>query len=210
MRLFTEGLRRLPLRRGDGRLEAPISRSSSRLCSAPASATDSPTATKTRSGSMTPCRPGARTPTCHMRSPASRGKISLVILSNAMNEQISSQRRRSCRRRFTRSTPRRMRGACKPRLQAFESCSSSLACTRGRPARVRQPAPRHLPGPEPGIVNKVFVNRGHGAPPRRSVELCGDSRHQRVALPSWGCNAPHRFKASKTFSASKLFLQGQA
>ena len=56
----------------------------------------------------------------------------------------------SCRRRSTRSTPRRM-----PRLQAAPAslrvhARPARLCTRGLPARFRQPALRHLPGPEPG------------------------------------------------------------
>jgi 2-haloacid dehalogenase len=88
-------------------------------------------------------------------------KIPLVILSNAMNEQIMSNVRKleaPIHKVFTAQQA----GAYKPRLQAFEYMLDQLGCAPEDILHVSS-SPRYdlMPAHDLGIKNKVWVNRGH-------------------------------------------------
>ena len=88
-------------------------------------------------------------------------KIPLVILSNAMNEQIMSNVRK-LEAPFHKVFTAQDAGAYKPRLQAFEYMLDQLGCGPQDILHVSA-NPRYdiFPAQDLGIVNKVFVNRGH-------------------------------------------------
>ena len=88
-------------------------------------------------------------------------KIPLVILSNAMNEQIHSNVRKleaPFHKVYTAQDAR----AYKPRLAAFEYMLDQLGCGPEHILHVSS-SPRYdlMSAHDLGIVNKVFVNRGH-------------------------------------------------
>ncbi|MBI5275776.1 MAG: haloacid dehalogenase type II [Burkholderiales bacterium] len=92
-------------------------------------------------------------------------KIPLVILSNAMNEQIHSNVRKleaPFHKVYTAEDAR----AYKPRLQAFEYMLDQLGCSPDDILHVSS-SPRydHMSANDMGIRNKVFVNRGHEPTP---------------------------------------------
>ena len=76
-------------------------------------------------------------------------KIPLVILSNAMNEQIDSNVEK-LKAPFHKVYTAQNARAYKPRLAAFEYMLDQLGCApAGRPARLGQSALRHLLGARP-------------------------------------------------------------
>jgi 2-haloacid dehalogenase len=92
-------------------------------------------------------------------------KIPLVILSNAMNEQIHSNVRKleaPFHKVYTAQDAR----AYKPRLQAFEYMLDQLGCSPDDILHVSS-SPRYdlMSAHDMGIKNKVFVNRGHEPKP---------------------------------------------
>jgi 2-haloacid dehalogenase len=88
-------------------------------------------------------------------------KIPLVILSNAMNEQIHSNERK-LEAPFHKVYTAQDAGAYKPRLAAFEYMFDQLGCSPDDILHVSS-SPRYdlMPAHDLGIKNKVFVNRGH-------------------------------------------------
>jgi len=92
-------------------------------------------------------------------------KIPLVILSNAMNEQIMSNVRK-LEAPFHKVYTAQDAGAYKPRLQAFEYMLDQLGCAPQDILHVSS-SPRYdlMSANDLGIVNKVFVNRGHEPKP---------------------------------------------
>ena len=88
-------------------------------------------------------------------------KIPLVILSNAMNEQIMSNVRK-LEAPFHKVYTAQDAGAYKPRLQAFEYMLGQLGCGPEDILHVSS-SPRYdlMSAHDLGIKNKVFVNRGH-------------------------------------------------
>jgi 2-haloacid dehalogenase len=92
-------------------------------------------------------------------------KIPLVILSNAMNEQIHSNVRK-LEAPFHKVYTAQDAGAYKPRLQAFEYMLDQLGCAPEDILHVSS-SPRydHMSAHDLGIRNKVFVNRGHEPAP---------------------------------------------
>ena len=129
--------------------------------SAPAESTSWPTATSTRRGSTTRCpprRPHADVP--HALTRIAK-KIPLVILSNAMNEQIDSNVEK-LKAPFHKVYTAQDARAYKPRSQAFEYMLDQLSCAPEDILHVSA-NPRYdvFTAHELGIVNKVFVNRGH-------------------------------------------------
>ena len=92
-------------------------------------------------------------------------KIPLVILSNAMNEQIHSNVRK-LEAPFHKVYTAQDAGAYKPRLQAFEYMFDQLGCAPDDILHVSS-SPRYdlMSAHDLGIKNKVFVNRGHEPAP---------------------------------------------
>ncbi|HVZ44861.1 MAG TPA: haloacid dehalogenase type II [Ramlibacter sp.] len=92
-------------------------------------------------------------------------EIPLVILSNAMNEQIHSNVRK-LEAPFHKVYTAQDAGAYKPRLQAFEYMLDQLGCAPGEILHVSS-SPRYdlMSAHDLGIVNKVFVNRNHEPKP---------------------------------------------
>jgi 2-haloacid dehalogenase len=88
-------------------------------------------------------------------------KIPLVILSNAMNEQIHSNVRK-LEAPFHKVYTAQDAGAYKPRLAAFEYMLDQLGCSPLDILHVSS-SPRYdlMPADDLGFKNKVFVNRGH-------------------------------------------------
>lgn len=88
-------------------------------------------------------------------------KIPLVILSNAMNEHIDSNVSK-LQAPFHKIYTAQDAGAYKPRLAAFEYMLDQLSCAPEDVLHVSA-NPRYdiFPAQNLGIVNKVFVNRGH-------------------------------------------------
>jgi 2-haloacid dehalogenase len=88
-------------------------------------------------------------------------KIPLVILSNAMNEQIHSNVAK-LQAPFHKIYTAQDAGAYKPRLQAFEYMLDQLGCAPEDILHVSS-SPRYdlMPAHDLGIKNKVWVNRGH-------------------------------------------------
>jgi 2-haloacid dehalogenase len=88
-------------------------------------------------------------------------KIPLVILSNAMNEHIHANVEK-LKAPFHKIYTAQDAGAYKPRLQAFEYMLDQLGCAPQDILHVSA-NPRYdiFPAQDLGIVNKVFVNRGH-------------------------------------------------
>jgi 2-haloacid dehalogenase len=92
-------------------------------------------------------------------------KIPLVILSNAMNEQIHSNVRK-LEAPFHKVYTAQDAQAYKPRLQAFEYMLDQLGCGPEDILHVSS-SPRYdlMSAHDLGIVNKVFVNRNHEPKP---------------------------------------------
>ncbi|HTR58565.1 MAG TPA: haloacid dehalogenase type II [Casimicrobiaceae bacterium] len=92
-------------------------------------------------------------------------KIPLVILSNAMNEQIHSNVEK-LQAPFHKVYTAHDAGAYKPRYAAFEYMLDQLGCVPEDILHVSA-NPRYdlFTAQELGIVNKVFVNRGHEPKP---------------------------------------------
>jgi 2-haloacid dehalogenase len=92
-------------------------------------------------------------------------EIPLVILSNAMNEQIHSNVRK-LEAPFHKVYTAQDAGAYKPRLRAFEYMLDQLGCSPDDILHVSS-SPRYdlLSAHDMGIKNKVFVNRGHEPKP---------------------------------------------
>jgi 2-haloacid dehalogenase len=92
-------------------------------------------------------------------------EIPLVILSNAMNEQIHSNVRK-LEAPFEKVYTAQDAKAYKPRLQAFEYMLDQLGCSPEDILHVSS-SPRYdlMPAHDLGIKNKVFVNRGHEPKP---------------------------------------------
>jgi 2-haloacid dehalogenase len=92
-------------------------------------------------------------------------EIPLVILSNAMNEQIHSNVRK-LEAPFEKVYTAQDAKAYKPRLQAFEYMLDQLGCSPEDILHVSS-SPRNdlLSAHDMGIKNKVFVNRGHEPKP---------------------------------------------
>jgi 2-haloacid dehalogenase len=88
-------------------------------------------------------------------------KIPLVILSNAMNEHIQSNVEK-LKAPFHKIYTAQDAGAYKPRLQAFEYMLDQLGCAPEDVLHVSA-NPRYdiFAAHDVGIVNKVFVSRGH-------------------------------------------------
>jgi 2-haloacid dehalogenase len=95
-------------------------------------------------------------------------KIPLVILSNAMNEQIMSNVRK-LEAPFQKVYTAQDAGAYKPRLQAFEYMFDQLGCSPDEIVHVSS-SPRYdlMSAHDLGIKNKVFVNRGHEPKPNEA------------------------------------------
>jgi len=88
-------------------------------------------------------------------------KIPLVILSNAMNDQIHSNVRK-LEAPFHKVYTAQMAGAYKPRLAAFEYMLDQLGCGPEDILHVSSSLRYDLMSANDlGIKNKVFVNRGH-------------------------------------------------
>jgi 2-haloacid dehalogenase len=102
----------------------------------------------------------------HADVPAGLAKVAreipLVILSNASDDQIQrnvAQLGAPFHRVFTAQ----MAQAYKPRLRAFEYMLDSLGCNPEDVLHVSSSLRYdHMSADDIGIVNKVFVNRGHG------------------------------------------------
>jgi 2-haloacid dehalogenase len=89
-------------------------------------------------------------------------KIPLVILSNAMDSQIQ-QNVAKLGAPFHRVYTAQQAQAYKPRLQAFEFMLDALGCNPEDVLHVSSSLRYDLMSADDlGIVNKVFVNRGHG------------------------------------------------
>ena len=89
-------------------------------------------------------------------------KIPLVILSNAMDSQIQKNVA-MLGAPFHRVYTAQQAQAYKPRLQAFEFMLDSLGCNPEDVLHVSSSLRYDLMSADDiGIVNKVFVNRGHG------------------------------------------------
>ena len=88
-------------------------------------------------------------------------EIPLVILSNAMNEQIHHNVAK-LGAPFHRVYTAEQAGAYKPRLRAFEYMLDQLGCAPEDLLHVSS-SPRydHMSANDVGIRNKAFVNRGH-------------------------------------------------
>jgi 2-haloacid dehalogenase len=88
-------------------------------------------------------------------------EIPLVILSNAMNEQIHHNVAK-LGAPFHRVYTAEQAGAYKPRLRAFEYMLDQLGCAPEDLLHVSS-SPRydHMSANDMGIRNKAFVNRGH-------------------------------------------------
>jgi len=102
-------------------------------------------------------------------------EIPLVILSNAMDSQIQKNVA-LLGAPFHRVYTAQQAQAYKPRLQAFEFMFDSLGCNPEDVLHVSSSLRYDLmPADDMGIVNKVFVNRGHGPgnPAYRYVEIKG-------------------------------------
>ena len=95
-------------------------------------------------------------------------KIPLVILSNAMNEQIHSNVRK-LEAPFHKVYTAQDAGAYKPRLQAFEYMLDQLGCSPEDILHVSS-SPRYdlMSAHDLGIKNKVFVNRNHEPKPNEA------------------------------------------
>ena len=95
-------------------------------------------------------------------------KIPLVILSNAMNEQIMSNVRK-LEAPFHKVYTAQQAGAYKPRLQAFEYMLDQLGCAPEDILHVSS-SPRYdlMSAHDLGIKNKVFVNRNHEPKPNEA------------------------------------------
>jgi 2-haloacid dehalogenase len=92
-------------------------------------------------------------------------EIPLVILSNAMNEQIMSNVRK-LEAPFHKVYTAESAGAYKPRLAAFEFMLDQLGCAPEDVLHCSS-SPRYdlMSAHDLGIRNKVFVNRGHEPAP---------------------------------------------
>jgi 2-haloacid dehalogenase len=89
-------------------------------------------------------------------------EIPLVILSNAMDSQIQKNVA-LLGAPFHRVYTAQQAQAYKPRLQAFEFMLDSLNCNPEDVLHVSSSLRYdHMSADDIGIVNKVFVNRGHG------------------------------------------------
>jgi 2-haloacid dehalogenase len=100
-------------------------------------------------------------------------KIPLVILSNASDDQIQTNVAR-LGAPFYRTYTAQQAQAYKPRLKAFEFMLDSLGCNPEDVLHVSSSLRYdHMSADDLGIVNKVFVNRGHGPgnPAYRYVEI---------------------------------------
>ena len=100
-------------------------------------------------------------------------KIPLVILSNAMDEQIHHNVAK-LGAPFHRVYTAQQAQAYKPRLRAFEYLLEQLGCAPEDLLHVSSSLRYdHMSADDLGIVNKVFVNRGHGPgnPAYRYVEI---------------------------------------
>ena len=100
-------------------------------------------------------------------------EIPLVILSNAMDSQIQHNVAK-LGAPFYRVYTAQQAQAYKPRLQAFEFMLDSLGCNPEDVMHVSSSLRYdHMSADDIGIVNKVFVNRGHGPgnPAYRYVEI---------------------------------------
>jgi 2-haloacid dehalogenase len=102
----------------------------------------------------------------HADVPAGLSKVAaeipLVILSNASDDQIHSNVAK-LGAPFHRVYTAQMAQAYKPRLQAFEYMLDSLGCNPEDLLHVSSSLRYDLMSADDlGIVNKVFVNRGHG------------------------------------------------
>lgn len=100
-------------------------------------------------------------------------KIPLVILSNAMDHQIQKNVA-LLGAPFHRVYTAQQAQAYKPRLRAFEYMLDSLGCNPEDMLHVSSSLRYDLMSADDlGIVNKVFVNRGHGPgnPAYRYVEI---------------------------------------
>jgi len=100
-------------------------------------------------------------------------QIPLVILSNAADDQIHANVAQ-LGAPFHRVYTAEMAQAYKPRLQAFEYMLDSLGCNPEDVLHVSSSLRYDLMSADDlGIVNKVFVNRGHGPgnPAYRYVEI---------------------------------------
>ena len=99
--------------------------------------------------------------------------IPLVILSNAMNDQIGHNVAKLGAPFYAVYTAQQAQ-AYKPRLKAFEFMLDSLGCNPEDVMHVSSSLRYdHMSADDLGIVNKVFVNRGHGPgnPAYRYVEI---------------------------------------
>ena len=113
----------------------------------------------------------------HADVPAGLAKVAreipLVILSNAADHQIQHNVAQ-LGAPFHRVYTAQMAQAYKPRLQAFEYMLDSLGCNPEDVLHVSSSLRYDLMSADDlGIVNKVFVNRGHGPgnPAYRYVEI---------------------------------------
>jgi 2-haloacid dehalogenase len=100
-------------------------------------------------------------------------EIPLVILSNAMDDQIQHNVAK-LGAPFYRVYTAQQAQAYKPRLQAFEFMLDSLGCNPEDVMHVSSSLRYdHMSADDIGIVNKVYVNRGHGPgnPAYRYVEI---------------------------------------
>jgi len=100
-------------------------------------------------------------------------EIPLVILSNASDDQIQHNVAK-LGAPFYRVYTAQQAQAYKPRLKAFEFMLDSLGCNPEDVMHVSSSLRYdHMSADDLGIVNKVFVNRGHGAgnPAYRYVEI---------------------------------------
>ena len=89
-------------------------------------------------------------------------EIPLVILSNAMDHQIQHNVA-MLGAPFYRVYTAQQAQAYKPRLKAFEFMLDSLGCNPEDVCHVSSSLRYdHMSADDIGIVNKVFVNRGHG------------------------------------------------
>jgi len=113
----------------------------------------------------------------HPDVPASLAKVAkeipLVIISNAMDHQIQSNVAQ-LGAPFHRVYTAQQAQAYKPRLKAFEFMLDSLGCNPEDVLHVSSSLRYDLMSADDmGIVNKVFVNRGHGpgCPAYRYTEI---------------------------------------
>jgi 2-haloacid dehalogenase len=100
-------------------------------------------------------------------------EIPLVILSNASDDQIQHNVAK-LGAPFHRVYTAQQAQAYKPRLKAFEFMLDSLGCNPEDVMHVSSSLRYdHMSADDIGIVNKVFVNRGHGPgnPAYRYVEI---------------------------------------